>query len=77
MILFNGRDHQAIRVISTRQLMPRKSLCLVEVRGREYLLGLGNDQVTLIAAMDQDPTPSSNPSFQQVLNQTDSKNTAS
>jgi flagellar protein FliO/FliZ len=47
----------AITIIEMRHLMPRKSLCLVKVRGREYLLGLGNDQINLIAAIDPSLPP--------------------
>lgn len=51
----------AITIIEMRHLMPRKSLCLVKVRGREYLLGLGNDQINLIAAIDSSLPPATLP----------------
>lgn len=46
-----GGGKGVITIVEMRHLMPRKSLCLVKVRGHEYLLGLGNDQVNLIAAI--------------------------
>jgi flagellar protein FliO/FliZ len=49
-----GGGKGVITIIEMRHLMPRKSLCLVKVRGQEYLLGLGNDQINLIAAI---PSP--------------------
>ncbi len=38
--------------------MPKKAICLVEVRGKEYLLGIGNEDITFLASLDQD-TPTS------------------
>ncbi len=40
---------QQIEVLETRSLGPKKALCLVRVRGEEYLLGLGADRVSLIS----------------------------
>lgn len=67
-----GRGKGRINVIETRHLMPKKSLFLVEVRGREYLLGAGSDSLELIARIDGDQ-PSR--CFQQILNDTEPKNT--
>ncbi len=50
--LNTGHGKGAITIIETRHLMPRKSLCLVKVHGQEFLLGLGNDQINLIAAIE-------------------------
>ncbi len=50
-----GNGKGAITIIEMRHLMPRKSLCLIKVRGQEYLLGLGNDQINLIAAIKPSP----------------------
>ncbi len=43
-------EKSKIKVLEIRHLMPKKSLCLVEVSGKEYLLGLGNDNITLLAS---------------------------
>lgn len=59
-----GRGKGAITIIETRHLMPRKSLCLVKVRDQEFLLGVGNDQINLIAAIE----PSLRPSTEQADN---------
>jgi flagellar protein FliO/FliZ len=55
--LQGGNGKGAITIVETRHLMPRKSLCLVNVRGREYLLGLSNEQINLIAALDHHASP--------------------
>lgn len=44
-----ANDKSKIKVLEIRHLMPKKSLCLVEVSGREYLLGLGSDNITLLS----------------------------
>lgn len=49
--LLNGGGKGAITVVEMRHLMPRKSICLIKVRNQEYLLGLGNDQIRLLAAI--------------------------
>jgi flagellar protein FliO/FliZ len=40
-----------IKIIEIRHLMPKKSLCLVEVGGQKFLLGLGNENITLLSAI--------------------------
>jgi flagellar protein FliO/FliZ len=47
--LFPSPAKGSIRVLEIRHLMPKKSLCLVEVKGREYLLGISSDSISLIA----------------------------
>ena len=42
-------DKSAIKIIEIRHLMPKKSLCLVEVGDQEFLLGLGNDTINLLS----------------------------
>lgn len=49
--LFQSPTGSAIEVVELRHLMPKKSLCLVEVRGQHYLLGLSADRVSLIAEL--------------------------
>ena len=56
--IFNTRGNNAIKVLEIRPLQPRKALCLIEVRGKEYLLGLSADHISLIAALDQPPAGS-------------------
>jgi flagellar protein FliO/FliZ len=43
----------AILIREMRHLGPKKALCLVEVRGRELLLGLGADRIDLLCALGE------------------------
>ncbi len=47
--LLHSPEKSAIKVVEIRHLMPKKSLCLIEVKGREYLLALNSDNISLIA----------------------------
>lgn len=49
--LLGSSSKQEIRVVEMKPLMGKKGLCLVEVRGEEYLLGIGGDTVTHIATL--------------------------
>lgn len=42
-------DKAFIKILEIRHIMPKKSLCLVEVGGQEFLLGLGNDTINLLS----------------------------
>lgn len=59
----NPRGHSAIKVLEIRPLQPRKALCLIEVRGKEFLLGLSADHITLLAELNQPSTGS----FSEIL----------
>lgn len=59
----NPRKGRNIRIIEIQPLMPKKSICLVEVKGREYLLGIGNEDITFLASLDSPGTSS----FKEVL----------
>jgi len=48
-----SNKNSKIQVKEIRHLMPKKSICLVEVDGQEYLLGLGADNITLLASLDE------------------------
>ncbi|MBL4902537.1 FliO/MopB family protein [Desulfotalea psychrophila] len=41
-----------IQIKEIRHLMPKKSLCLVEVDGQNFLLGIGTDTITLLAPLE-------------------------
>ena len=59
-----GPKTGAIKLIEVRHLMPKKSLFLVEIRGRELLLGVGVDRIELLSRLDwQNTTP-----FEETLN---------
>ena len=49
--LFQSPTGSAINIVELRHLMPKKSLCLVEVKGQHFLLGLSADRVSLIAEL--------------------------
>ncbi|MEE4164436.1 MAG: flagellar biosynthetic protein FliO [Desulfocapsaceae bacterium] len=68
MTLLQGGGKGIIKVIESRHLMPKKSLFLVEVRGREYLLGSGADSLNLIASLDG--TDQHSADFKTVLDDT-------
>lgn len=63
--LLNSSEKSTIKVLEIRHLMPKKSVCLIEVKGREYLLGISTDTISLIASLP--PAPES--SFAAVLEQ--------
>ncbi len=41
-----------IKIKEIRYIMPKKSLCLVEVGGQEFLLGLGSENITFLATLE-------------------------
>ena len=43
----------AIRVVEMRHLAPKKSLYLVEVRGEEFLLGVGLERIEVLARFER------------------------
>jgi flagellar protein FliO/FliZ len=65
--LFHTPASQSIKVLEIKPLMPKKSLCLVEVKGEEYLLGISSDQITHIATIG----PKKDSSFAATLSRTD------
>lgn len=46
-----GNKSGTINVVEMRSLGPKKAIYLVEVRGRELLLGVGTERVELVADM--------------------------
>ena len=63
--IINPRSSKAIRILEIQPLMPRKAVCLIEVRGREYLLGVANESITLLADLGKD----GNTSFKDILDE--------
>ncbi len=56
--LLPGARSGQIRVVETRYLGPKKAVCLIEVRGQEFLLGVGSERVDLLSALGpKTPTP--------------------
>lgn len=46
--LLKGGKTGLIRILETRHVGGKKMLCLVEVRGEELLLGIGNERINFI-----------------------------
>ena len=64
--LFLGKiGGSAIKVIELRPLMPKSTLALVEVRGKEYLLGISADRIQLLA--DFPESAGDKPDFKSLL----------
>ncbi|MDR3089564.1 MAG: flagellar biosynthetic protein FliO [Desulfobulbaceae bacterium] len=75
--LTRNRDDSAIRVLETRLLAPRKSLCLVEARGEAFLLAINQDGISLLAALGRQrdaPRPTMSQSFDSILNSNQAAN---
>jgi flagellar protein FliO/FliZ len=49
--LFHSQSSQSINILELKPLMSKKALCLVEVKGEEYLLGISSDRITHIATV--------------------------
>jgi len=49
--LFSSSTTQSIKILEIKPLMGKKVLCLVEVKGNQYLLGIGNDQISHLATI--------------------------
>jgi flagellar protein FliO/FliZ len=63
MRFFSPARAGAIKVLETRYLGPKKALCVVEVRGEEFLLAMGHERIELISRLD----PKKAPSFEETL----------
>lgn len=49
--LLSASPSQEIKVLEIKPLMGKKAICLIEVKGQEYLLGLGGERVTHLATL--------------------------
>lgn len=49
---------QNIKILEIKPMMGKKSLCLVDVKGQEYLLGISGDQINHIATLAPQPETS-------------------
>lgn len=61
--LYTGSPGQRIKVLEMKPLMQKKSLCLIEVDGEEYLLGISTDRIDHIATI----SAKKNESFAETL----------
>lgn len=51
--ILSSPEGKLIKVTETKPLGARKMLCLVEVRGEEFLLGISGDNITHLATLDK------------------------
>lgn len=49
-----GTADKPIRVLSTGFLGPKKSIAMVEVAGRVLILGVANEQITLLSSLEDE-----------------------
>lgn len=49
--LLAGRPEQNIKVLEIKPLMGKKALCLITVKGNEYLLGISGDRINHLATL--------------------------
>ena len=52
--LFHNPGAQSIKILEIKPIMGKKAICLVEVKGKEYLLGIGNEQINHLATIEAD-----------------------
>ncbi len=67
--LFHSPASQSIKVLEMKPLISKKMLCLVEVKGEEYLLGISSDRITHIATIGSKKASS----FAATLSRTESE----
>lgn len=65
-ILQTGGASKHINIVEMKPLMGKKALCLVSVKGQEYLIGISGDNISHLATLS--PKPES--SFAEVLQAT-------
>ena len=54
--LFSNQPEKNITIVEIKPLMGKKSLCLVRVKGQEYLLGLSGDRISHLATLPNTPS---------------------
>lgn len=70
--LYTGSPGQRIKVIEMKTLMQKKSLCLIEVNGDEYLLGISADRIDHIAKIPKKASESFAETLQEKVQDTTS-----
>ena len=61
--LLSTSPSQHIKILEIKPMMGKKALCLVDVKGQEFLLGISGDQINHIATL----SPQSEKSFAKTL----------
>jgi len=57
--LLRNRDDSRIHILEIKPVAPRKSLCLIEVGGEKFLLGLSQDSINLLGTFGRRNSPAS------------------
>ena len=65
-------DNTAIKIKEIRHLMPKKSICLVEVGDQEFSIGLGGDTINLISEVSTKKNQSFNETMASIKNDDES-----
>lgn len=65
--LLSTSPSQNIRILEIKPMMGKKALCLVEVKGQEYLLGISGETISHIATL----SPQAKTSFAETLQATE------
>ncbi len=55
LLLLGKSSGTAIKIVELRPVQPKSTLALVEVRGREYLLGISANAIHLLADLSGEP----------------------
>lgn len=67
---FPASNKGEIKLIETRHLGPKNMLCLIEVRGQRFLVGVGQERIELISAID---SPKDQSSFEESLRESEKR----
>jgi flagellar protein FliO/FliZ len=70
LTFIKDNSNSEIKIKEIRHIMPKKSLCLVEIGGQDFLLGIGAETITLLSAISKNPPQDS---FQETLDSVENK----
>jgi flagellar protein FliO/FliZ len=63
--LLSSHPDKEINILEIKPLMGKKALCLIEVRGKEYLLGVSDSHISNLATLDKKKPQSFSDTLQQ------------
>lgn len=69
--LLSSLPDKEINILEIKPLMGKKALCLVEVRGTEYLIGISESQISNIATLPPNKTSTFKETLQAETGKTD------
>ena len=69
--LLSSLPDKEINILEIKPLMGKKALCLVEVRGTEYLIGISESQISNIATLPPNKTSNFKETLQAETGKTD------